>query len=655
MAPVQSDLAAWHTLRTRRRRIEVLRGIDAQALRWKSRIKHSKRSLAFLRRQAEAVVAETTEWENLSDQVLDERIQEVREVFALRKYDDLQVRAAASAVREVARRECGEQPYMVQVMGVLGLFYGQIVQMVTGEGKTLVGACGATLLGWLRRPVHVVTVNDYLAERDADLQQPIYRRCKLRAAFVTGETQEPDRLASYRSPVVYLTQKELVADWLRDQLKLGRIADPVSTRWTIGPAGAANVLIPGLFAAIVDEIDAVLIDEAVTPLIIAQPRQEDAQSAMYEQARDLAGELEEKTHYTIEPRKRRVELNGRGLARLAELLGDEAHGIWKAPRRRQELVEQALVAEHCYHEGQHYQILEDQVMIVDEYTGRFMQDRQWQHGLHQAAEAKHHLDITADRDTLASLSFQRFFRQYPHLCGMTGTAADARPEMEATYGLPVRIIPTNRPIRRSQNPDWIFVSAQLKWEAIAGEIAEMHEQGRPVLVGTRSVEASERLSELLGEKGLEHQVLNAVHHKEEAEIVAGAGEPGVITVATNMAGRGTDIKLGTGVEEKGGLHVILTERHTARRVDRQLFGRSGRQGDKGSSHCIISLEDDLVMKFSPNMSAAARTRYRGRTTPLPRYLKAIFDLAQQRAQRSAFRSRASVLRHDEELDRTLPR
>lgn len=653
-APVQSDLATWHTLRTRRRRTEILRGIDAQANRWKSRLKHARHNLAFLQREAEAVVADTQRWQDMSDAVLDERINEVREVMALRKYDDLQVRAAASAVREVARREKGEQPYMVQIMGALGLFHGQIVQMVTGEGKTLVGACGATLLGWLRRPVHVVTVNDYLAERDADLQQPIYRRCGLRAASVTGETQEPDRLAAYRTPIVYLTQKELVADWLRDLLRLGRLSDPVSTRWRGGP-GASQVLIPGLFAAIVDEIDAVLIDEAVTPLIIAQPREEDAHSALYERARDLALALEDEEDYLVEQRKRRVRLTHEGRDQLAHLLTDEEHGIWRAARRRQELVEQALVAQHCYQEGQHYQIVEDQVMIVDEYTGRFMQDRQWQHGLHQAVEAKHHLEITADRDTMASLSFQRYFRQYPHLCGMTGTAADSRPEMESTYGLPVRIIPTNRPILRERYRDQIYVSAQLKWEAIYREIMEMHRQGRPVLVGTRSVEASERLSEMLKEQDLEHQVLNAVHHKAEADIVAGAGEPGAITVATNMAGRGTDIKLGKGVEQIGGLHVILTERHTARRVDRQLFGRSGRQGDQGSSRCIISLEDDLVMKFAPGLSGLARRRYQGRKGTLPLYLRSIFDLAQRRAQKQAFKSRAGVLRHDEELDRSLPR
>jgi len=313
------------------------------------------------------------------------------------------------------------------------------------------------------------------------------------------------------------------------------------------------------------------------------------------------------------------------------------------------------VAEHCYQHGQHYQIVEDKIVIVDEYTGRFMPDRQWQHGMHQAVEAKHELEVTADRETVASLSFQRFFKMYPHLSGMTGTAADAKAEIETTYGIPVRVIPTNRPIQRLRFADLIFLTAGLKWQAIVEEIVQMHDAGRPVLVGTRSIEASEQLSRMLDDRGLKHQVLNAVHHKAEAEIVAGAGQPGVITVATNMAGRGTDIKLGPGVREAGGLHVILTERHTARRVDRQLFGRSGRQGDPGSARCIVSLEDDLLLKYAPTAAALLRRRYAGRTTALPLWVANVFNFAQKRAQRDAFRSRAGVLRHDEELDTALPR
>lgn len=636
--------------------------MDAAAHRWLSRARHARVGLGRLRREAQAVVAMDSEWSSLTDKALNERIESVSQVFARRNQTPIHIREGLASIREVAYREAGEKPYPVQLMGALGLFYGQIVEMVTGEGKTLTASLAATLLGWLRRPVHVITVNDYLAERDAQGRQPIYKRCGLVATSVVGETEEPARLQAYRQSIVYTTQKELVADWLRDQLRLGQIADPVSTRWlhdngvTGGQLGrrAPKVLIPGLHVVIVDEADAVLIDEAVTPLIISQPRGEDAQAALYERARDLAAELDLQQHFTVELAKRRVRLTPTGRAHLESLLLPDEHAIWRAHRRREELVQQALVAQYCYNHKQHYQIVEDQIVIVDEYTGRFMFDRKWQHGLHQAVEAKHHLAVTADQDTLASMSFQRFFRQYPHLCGMTGTAADAKAELETTYGCPVRVIPTNKPLQRVRLPDQIFVTAQQKWRAIVEEVVQMNQQGRPVLIGTRSIEASELVSEMLKHRDLSHQVLNAVHHEAEAQIIADAGELRAVTVATNMAGRGTDIKLGRGMAKKGGLHVILTEFHTASRVDRQFVGRSGRQGDPGSARAIVSLEDELLLKYAPRMAQLLRRRYSGRTTPLPKRTKTIFMLAQRRAQRQAFSSRVSVMRHDEDLDRSLP-
>ncbi|MCC6581478.1 MAG: prepilin peptidase [Phycisphaeraceae bacterium] len=658
MTPIQSDLAMWFTLRTRRQREEPRKGLDAMASRWIARIKHGKMNLPYLKQEAEATDLLGPAWKDLTDAQLDEKVIEVRSVLARRKYEPVHVREAFAAVREVARRQTGEYPYIVQLMGAMGLFHGQIVEMVTGEGKTLTATLAACTLGWLRRPVHVITVNDYLAERDADGRMPIYRRCGLVAGAITGETQEPDRRRIYRQPITYLTQKELVADWLRDQLKLGRITDPVTARWMLQGrrgAGAEAVLIPGVFVAIVDELDAVLIDEAVTPLIIAQARGEDSNAPLYKRAREMALKLKPDRDFVVEPRKRRVKLTDDGRDLVENMLHDDESVFWRSPRRRDELIEQALTAEHCYQLGVQYQLVEDKVVIVDEYTGRFMQDRQWQHGLHQAVEAKHDVEVTEDRETLASMSFQRYFKQYPHLCGMTGTAAEAIPELETTYNLPVRIIPTNRPIQRVKMPDLIFVRSVDRWAAVVSEIEQMRHAGRPVLVGTRSIEASEYLSGLLKEKGMEHQVLNAVHHKIEADIVKKAGQSGAITVATNMAGRGTDIKLGPGVREAGGLHVILTERHTAGRIDRQLYGRSGRQGDPGSARDIISLEDDLVTKFAPRTAAALRRLYAGRTGPLPVRLRFVFNRAQQRAQRQAFGSRSQVLRHDEELDRTLPR
>jgi len=655
---LQTDLFLWQSLRMRRRKDDPLRGLDGTAYRWTSRARHARSGLVFLHREARAVVELAPRYRDLSDARLNEEIQAIRERFSRRRVERSEFRPAMAAVREVARREREEDPYPEQIMGALGLAHGQIVEMVTGEGKTLTAALAATVLGWRRRPVHLVTVNDYLAQRDAADMAPIYRRCGLQAEAVVEDTPPADRARIYRLPIVATTQKQLVADWLRDQLQLGHAADPVSMRWRLDdPTRSerqAPVLVPGLHVAIVDELDAVLIDEAVTPLIIANPRGEEAQAGLYERARDLAGQLEPKTHFTVDHLHRRVDLKNAGRERIEQLLGDDEHAIYRARRRREELVKQALVAQYCYHAGQQYQLVEERVVIVDEYTGRFMPDREWQHGLHQAVEAKHHLPITANRDTLASMSFQRFFRLYPHLCGMTGTAADSTAELERTYGLPVRVIPTHRPIRRTRGADRVYATASLKWRAVVEEIRQMHEAGRPVLVGTRSIEASEHLHHLLDQAGLTPQVLNAVHHKEEADIVSGAGVEGKITVATNMAGRGTDIKLGRGVAEKGGLHVILTEVSSARRIDRQLTGRAGRQGDPGSSRLIVSLDDDLLIRYAPRVSDALRRRFEGRTEPLPRWVMRVFRLAQRRAEFRAARARQATLKREAQLDQALP-
>ena len=617
--------------------------------------------MRYLRREARIVDAMDGHYSALTEAALDEAIDQVRVPFARRRYNQQELRTALAVVREVAYRQSGEKPYVVQLMGALSLFHGQIVEMMTGEGKTLTAAVAATLLGWLRQPVHVVTVNDYLAARDASANGVIFGRCGLDAGAVVNETPQPQRVEIYMKPVVYTTQKELVADWLRDELRLGRASDPVSAHWlSSGPEQLSDkqanaVMVPGLAAVIVDEVDAVLIDEAVTPLIIAQPRGEDPQAQLYVQARKMAEQLSKGRDYQIERAERHVRLTGEGQEKIASMASPGGHAIWEASRRRRELIEQALVAEHCYHEGRQYKVVEDQVMIVDEYTGRYMPDRQWQHGLHQAVEAKHGLEVTADRDTLASLSFQRFFRQYDHLCGMTGTAADARVELETTYGLAVRIIPTNRPVRRRQLPQLICATTAAKWDAVVEQVQALHRQDRPVLIGTRSIEASELVSGLLNEHGLAHQVLNAVHHDAEAAIVAQAGQAGSITVATNMAGRGTDIKLGPGVAERGGLAVILTERHSARRIDRQLFGRAGRQGDPGSAQCILSIEDDLLLAWAPKLAGLFRRM------PVPAsgqgrsWMGGAFHWAQIRAQRQAHKARSRVVRHEDELDRALPR
>lgn len=667
---VQDDHMRWAMLRTRRRAHTQTRGLDAAANRWLARLRHAPRGLRYLRQEAQAVAALENQWSDLSDAAMDERITELRGVFARQRQQREHLRQGLAAVREVARRTRGEFPYVVQLMGALGLYHGQIVEMVTGEGKTLTAAVAATLLGWCGKPVHVYTVNDYLAERDAAGRMPIYERCGLASAALLGDMKPDERAQVYRQPIVYTTAKEVMADWLRDQLALGRQISPVATRWRqsaawSNPHNAARqapptrTLVPGLFVALVDEIDAILIDEAITPLIIAQRDEQNGQEALYRTACQWAQSLEAPRHYHVLHDQRRCELTSAGKTAIRqkfEQSPDEIDDpIWQAARLRNEMVEQALTAIHCYQHGRHYEVVEEEVWIVDEYTGRFMADRHWQNGLHQMVEAKHDLPITGDQRVLASISFQRFFRQYRHLCGMTGTAAEARPEMERTYGLPVRVIPTHRPIQRKQWPTCIYRQPETRWEAVVDEVAQVHAQGRPILIGTRSVEASQHLSQLLTTRDLTHRVLNAVEHEQEAHIIEAAGRPAAITVATNMAGRGTDIKLAEGVAGLGGLHVILTEMHDAKRVDRQFVGRAGRQGDPGSARFYASLADDLAVKWMP---ATARHSLRllpsHGETPLPTWVQKLFGMAQHRATRHAAKMRVMAIEHDQEMDRSLP-
>ncbi len=413
--------------------------------------------------------------------------------------------------------------------------------------------------------------------------------------------------------------------------------------------------------------DAVLIDEGVVPLIIARSRREDEMSKAYREAADIATKLDEGPDFTIDHVHRRAELKRRGIDRLramfAKLLTHGGEPIWRATRRGEELVRQALVARYCYINQHQYQIVEGKIIIVDEYTGRFLPDRSWEHGLHQAVEAKEGLEITADRETLARMSFQRFYRTYPFLCGMTGTAADAVAEMESVYSRPVTVIPTNRPIARAQWPTRAFRASRDKWAAIVDSIEQVHQQGRPILVGTRSIASSELLSKMLASRGLKHQVLNANFDKEEADFIARAGQgrsrssvdqSAAITVATNMAGRGTDIKLDNLGREAGGLHVLLTEMHSAKRVDRQFIGRSGRQGDPGSAQIFVSVEDDLFTKHMPRAAAVLRNRPGPAEFRNSRLIASLFRVAQHRAEANDRRNRANVLRQDDWVDKHLP-
>ncbi len=535
----------------------------------------------------------------LDDEALRSRIRET--MAALRRKSETRgpqaIEFFLAAMCETVRRVYGFVPHVEQLAGVLGLDGGRMVEMATGEGKTLVAGMGALLKAARGRRCHVFTANDYLASRDAVLLGGLADWCGVRVTSVTGEVSPGERAGLYSAPVVYSTAKEVLADFLRDRLSAGpgsspmlRLARAVAT----GQLAGDGRTLPTLDSAIVDEADHVLIDEAVTPLIISRKEPNPAMVEAVMVSHALAGEMREGEHYQADFRYREIVILKPGLEKIESSAGRFPPG-WASFSRRVEMVNIALQARELYLRDQHYAVHEGKVAIIDESTGRLMPDRQWQQGLHQAVEAKEGLEPGAPTVTAARMSFQRFFRLYHQVSGLTGTAWEARHEFHGIYGVRVLKIPTHRPCLRVQYPERVIAS-ESRWEEIARHIREKHKTGRPVLVGTRTVADSKVLAELLVIQGLEVEVLNAVHHAREAEIVAGAGGFGRITIATNMAGRGTDIKLAPGVAEAGGLHVVACERHASERVDRQLAGRAGRQGDPGSVQIFLCPQDEILRR-----------------------------------------------------------
>ena len=561
---------------------------------------------------------------------------------------------ALAVVREAARRTLELEAFPVQLAGTMALHRGLLAEMATGEGKTLTAGLAAVLFGWTGRPCHVVTVNDYLVERDAAFLRPLLEACGLTAGHVTASMPPDERAAAYRASVVWATSRELAADFLRDRLQRAAADDPARRLLDdLRRRQAAPALQRGLHTAIIDEADSLLIDEAVTPLIIST-RVENAplREAVLTASR-LAQRFSRDAHYHITPRHREIEFTADG-ERLLGACAPEMEGLWRAPARTRELLRTALAAREFHHRGQHYLVDDGKVVIVDEFTGRPMPDRSWRQGLHQAVEALEGLEITPPSDTLARISFQRFFRRYHRLCGMTGTARETAAEFWHVYGLAVVPIPTNRPCLRRSLPLRCFPDREAKLDAIVEAIGGIHASGAPALVGTRSVAASEDLAARLAAAGLPCRVLNATRLREEAMIVAAAGEPRRITIATNMAGRGTDIRLQPGAAAAGGLHVIATEPSESGRVDRQLHGRSARQGDPGVASSFAAADDDLLVRFCPaplrNSLAAALKR----DLPGAQHLAAgLIARAQRTAQRHAALLRRRVLESDTWLDASL--
>jgi len=572
-----------------------------------------------------------------------------------RERGDPQALAAAFACAgEGARRTLGMWPHPVQFAGANVLLGGRLAEMQTGEGKTLVAALAATVMAGSGAHVHVVSTNDYLAERDGEEMSPLFRFFGLSCGHVIGGMEADDRKKAYRQAICYAAGKEIVFDYLKDRLAgHGLLPSRVSHLRQLFAAGTesdAEPLIPALHFAIVDEADSVLIDEARTPMILSREAPGVHEPEVLSWAIEQAAALREGADFSLDVPRHQVTLMAGAMARI-HAPPDHVRPAWRSRQWQEMLIRQALTALHFYQLDQHYIISEGKVQIVDESTGRVMADRSWEQGLHQLIEIKEGLDTTAGRETLTRMTFQRFFRRYYLLSGLTGTAAEAYRELWSVYRLKVCPIPPHRPNLRVRLRDVCCPGEDAKWLHVADDACAAARRGQPVLIGTRSVEASESVSRELTARGVPHVVLNARQDAHEAEVVRAAGEPGRITVATNMAGRGTDIKLGDAARRAGGLHVILTEFHDSARVDRQLLGRCGRQGDPGTTCAIVSLQDTLLRSEPAPWRWAVRSM-QGRAWQ-SRLLQWGVARAQRVAGRRAYRARLATLKQDQELNQLI--
>ena len=547
--------------------------------------------------------------------------------------DDLLPEAFA-AVREAGRRTLGQRHYDAQMIGGMVLHQGKIAEMKTGEGKTLAATLPVYLNALAGRGVHVVTVNDYLARRDANWMGAIYNFLGLSVGCIVHGLDDAQRKDQYNRDITYGTNNEFGFDYLRDNMKF-TVEDLVQRDY---------------FFAIVDEVDSILIDEARTPLIISGPGEKS--SDLYIQIDRLIPRLKREEHYAVDEKSRTAALTEEGVARCEELL--RVDNLYD-PRYIDLLhhIQQALKAHTLFKLDVDYIVKDGEVIIVDEFTGRLMPGRRFSEGLHQALEAKENVKVASENQTLATITFQNYFRMYEKLSGMTGTADTEAEEFRKIYNLDVVVIPTHRPMVRKDNPDQIYRTEREKFDAVVREIKDLHAKGRPVLVGTINIDKSEQLSKMLKRQGVPHHVLNAKHHAQEAEIVAAAGQKNAVTISTNMAGRGTDIVLGEGVPELGGLHILGTERHESRRIDNQLRGRAGRQGDPGSSRFYVSLEDDLMRLFGSERISGIMTKLgMEEGEPIEHNLisKAI-ENAQRKVEGRNFEIREQLLKYDDVLNK----
>ena len=628
-------------------------GIEQLGAKWLSRSAHALSWRKYRRSHVVAQVRLAGEGlEQLEPDALQRRCEELR--YALLRdglKDHLMVRSFA-LIAEHAQRTLDMCYYDAQLFGAWVIANGNMAEMATGEGKTFTATLAAATAAMAGIPVHIITTNEYLAERDAVSMAPLYEALGLRVAAVVEAMDTDAKREAYRADVVYCTNKQVAFDYLRDRLISRNESGLLSLKFSQANLEHQLVL-RGLCFAIVDEADSVLIDEARTPLILSREHEDDSQQKIYEQALALAADMEKNSQYRLFEREQKLELTAEGKQWLSERV-QSMPGLWQGQRHREFLVHQALCALYLFKLDAHYLVRDGKIEIIDKNTGRTMADRSWQRGLHQMIECKEACEMSGRRETLASISYQRFFRRYLRLGGMSGTLKQVAGEMAEVYQQRVIAVPTHRPCLRVDRGIRLFRRASDKWIAVITELESIHTTGQPVLVGTGSVHDSELLGAFLVRKGIEHRVLNARQDSEEAQIVAQAGQRSQITIATGMAGRGTDIELGEGVAALGGLHVINTQCHEEFRVDRQLYGRCARQGDPGSVQTMVSLSDALLQDFYPGKLRAWLDKYLNEGRSMPQGLvKRLVRLSQKMMAKRYQLERKDVMQMDEKLGKLL--
>ncbi len=606
-------------------------------------------------KHADAVEGRAEYYRQLSSEKLAREVKRLRIALKKEGFSFNSVAETFALIREYGRRCLNMNHYRSQLIGGKVMLDGMVAEMETGEGKTFTATLPAITAALAGMRVHVVTVNEYLARRDSEWMEPLYSGMGLSVAAIRQSLNVAERRRVYESDIVYCTNKEIVFDYLKDHLETQAIRGPAALaveRLCSGDVQQRRIA-GGLCFAIVDEADSIFIDEAVTPLVISGEGNNQFEQTVYAAALMLADSLVKDVSYTVDTYDRQLQLTPEGCRQL-ERRGREMAGIWAGRRQREFLVEQALRALHLFQRDRHYVVVDDRVQIIDLYTGRILEGRSWENNLHQMIECKEGCPLTGSRENLARITYQRFFRRYQRLAGMTGTAREVRRELWNVYNLPVVEIPSRKENVRRKLKTRFFTTESEKLAAIVESVKRFHGEGRPVLIGTPVLAVSEKLALLLRKNGMECRVLNALQDKQEAEIVAMAGQSGQITVATNMAGRGTDIVLGPGVEALGGLHVIATEMHSAARIDRQLFGRCGRQGDPGSCQLFISFEDDVLGGLRRSVFGGWLKQGIKSSNPLSRVVLFVSaKILQLQLERQGAVTRRLLLRQDEQLEKTL--